>query len=402
LLALDDGSQLATSGQVHVLLGHYLLGTQPVDVFVRKLLDDGERWEVAVARTSLTSPGQLVRYCDLPAQTAVARLRAGDGALAVQLAPLLRTETSWQVVDLAGHPDAAALRGLADALQDELGPDHDLLQSGTTVNHSAGALQMAQRLSLLLDPTGFALFRDVGVCSAVASALPRGYVAYGSTLAPGVAFWAWDWWFAQGLALPGLQSFVPRKDGIRDHGARLLTRANLPQTVTQFMTAYDGEALAWPLQVLDQVRAAPEPQQALELLREALARSPHDWVMLLRAGQLALQVGQLELAGVLCETGLQHNASQSHELWRLRADLLLAQGQPVPALQALQQALELVPAEPVLLVQTAELSLRLGREALALVLIGRALAADPAGQVRQAALQVQAACLPPAAPAAKA
>lgn len=382
LQSLADASQRQTPGEVHLLVGHYLLGTQPVDVFVRQRLDDGDRWRAATVRCWLTQTERLATLTDLPLADVVAALQQGDAALALQVAPLLAVEAGWQALDLRTHPDADALQAQADALEAALGPDHDLLRDGTVVSHGAGALQMAGQLARLLHPHGIALFHDVGVTDAVASAVPRGYVQYGSTLAPGVPFWGWDRWFGGGFGPEGLQSHAPEHDGVRDHAARLLTRAALPQTVATFAAALDGEAVAAPLRALDAAGAAPTPQAALETLRLALAEQPDDWVLLVRAGELALGLGQPALALALCEAGLQLNAPGAHELWRLRAELWLAADNLVAASQALRQALAIAPGDAGLMLRLAQVSAALGRWSLVFGLVGEALAADRGGSLR--------------------
>lgn len=398
LQSLADASQRQTLGGVHLLVGHYLLGTQPVDVFVRQRLDDGDRWRVAATRCWLTQTDQLGALTDLPLAEVVAALQQGDAALAVVLAPLLAVETGWQGVDIAAHPDFAALQAHADALEAALGADHDLLREGTVVNHAAGALQMAGQLARLLHEDGVALFHDVGVVDAAGSAVPRGYVQYGTTLAPGVAFWGWDRWYAGGFGPERLLSFTPLHDGVRDHAARLLTRAALPQTCAAFASQFDGEAVAAPLRALDGAAAAASAAEALEVLRQALADQPDDWVLLVRAGELALGLGQLALADALCSAGLQLNAAGSSELWRLRAELWLAQDNLIAASQALQEALAIAPDSPLLLLRLAQISAGLRRWPLVCRLVGEALAADRAGALRGPLQQLLEAALAATAP----
>lgn len=396
-IELDTGLQLDLRGRVHLLIAFYVLDLFPLDLFRRHHTAQGDRWEAVWVRTWLRDPQLLPTYSDAPlaeleelAKTApVANLEPF-----VEAWSLLQQQLRAWPVDLAQHPDLAELQRLADAQEQALGRDHPLLAEGTVVVHSAGALRVAQLLGTLIAPQGMVLLRDVGLTNAEQAAKPRGHARYGHVSAAAVNILQLDQWFAQGRAPLGMRLLAPRSDGDRGQAARLLLREALPQTQEAFAELFDGADVEAASRLFEQALAVQDPAEALELLRQAIAREPTDWTLHLEAARLALdRLRRPDVARAIALRAVELNPLFSAELWCVLGDALHAEAQGDQAIRAYRNALAIMPRHVRSLWSLAYVEAERGRHGPAFELLGQALRYDRAGQWRGEILQLLDACL---------
>lgn len=397
-LEIGTGRELDLRGQIHLLVANYVLDLLPVDLFRRTKRDDGTvQWEAVLVRTWLRRPDLLPAYSDLAAQDLVALTQSQEPHADEQLAAvfsLMQLELRAWPVDLTGHPDLEQLTAEADAQEQALGVGHPLLQQGTVVNHSAGALRAALRIAQALAPNGYATLRDVGYTTAELAAEARTYQRYGPTGAAGVNLVQMDRFFAAGLGPDGARLHAPHHDGVRHQGARLLSRTGLPGTLAEFQAAFDGEDLQRAGRIADQAREEPDATLAMEKFRQAVLLEPTNWHLLAEAARKALDgAGRPDVALALAHRGLEINTEYSPELWNVYGDALHAQGELAAAAHAYQQGLIVGPRHPRLHYCAAWVDAERGRFDSAFRHLGEALACDPEGLLRGEVLQLLDACL---------
>jgi len=395
---IDTGATVDLRGGIHVLLANYVLDLQALDVFRRTRAADGSaKWEAVLVRTWLRDVDRLHAYSDRNVAQLLELAKTADDAAVAELAAvytLIQLEMRAWPVDLRDHPDLAELARVADAQEAALGPDHPLLAEGTVVNHSAGALRMAQKLGLALADNGYLAVRDVAFCTPEVAGVARSYQKYGPTGAAGINLVQMDGFFAAGLAPAGMRLHAPHHDGVRNQGARLLTRRPLPATVTEFEIALDGEDMARATQLADEARNTANPLAALEKFRQAVRLEPTNWHLLAEAARSAL-VGakRPDIAVAIAAKALELNTEYSPELWNVYGDALYSLGDPATALYAYEQGLLVQPRNVRLRYCAASLEASRGRYAAAFRHIGEALASDPGGSWRGEVLQLLDSCL---------
>lgn len=402
VLPLDAEGRLGEPEElpaIHAFFANYVLDLMPMDLFRRSPsapsaeASDAPRWQAALVRTWLSEPAALSRHTDLDVDGIRALVaRGGPGAWAA-LAPiwsLLQLELRTFPLQDDDHPDLALLETVADAIEAELGADHEALAEGTVVLHSGGALTVLQRIGAALAETGFGVFRDVALVTAAEAAVPRGLTHYGPTTAVGVSFYEID----RAMAGGALRFCAPAHDGPRAQASRLLLRREDPAVEQAFAVALDGDALAAVEARVAGARNQTDPNAAIEAYRAALAEEPDNWVLLLEAGKVALERGRnARLAALLAREGLRINAVTAADLWRLLGDALWALGDRASAYAAYQAALEIRPADPHAHYGAAFVDGERGRFESAMRHIGEALAADHDGNLRADVLRLLDACL---------
>ena len=409
---LDTGTAVDLRGKIHGFIANYLLDLMPMDVFRRTTAVPGgptlpgnqpTLWEAVLVRTWLREPERISAYSDRTleeiqalAEVAGAADEQGDAACA-QLADvfsLLQLEMRAWPVDLRGHPDLGELERAANAQEAALGKGHDLLQQGTIVNHSAGALRVAQLIGLALADNGYASLRDVGFCTPELAAVPRNYQKYGPTAAAGVNIVQMDGFFAAGQAPERLQFHAPRHDGVRNQAARLLTKSTLAATRAEFDIAYDGEDMARAGELADEARAEANPMIAMEKFRQAVVLEPTNWHLMAEAARTALaNARRPDVAMAIAAKGLELNTEYSPDLWNVFGDAHYAVGNKAAALHAYEQGLIVQPHDVRLRFSAASVEAARGRYAAAFRHLGEALASDRQGTWRGEVLQLLDACL---------
>lgn len=398
VLPIDADGQLGEAEAlppIHAFFANYVLDLMPMDLFRRAAsgTDDAPRWQAALVRTWLREPGALSRHTDLDVDGIRGLVAQGGPGAWAALAPiwsLLQLELRTFPLQDDDHPDLALLETVADAIEAELGVEHEALADGTVVLHSGGALTVVQRIGAALAETGFAIFRDVALVTAAEAAVPRGLTHYGPTTAVGVSFYELD----RALAGGALRFCGPAHDGPRAQASRMLLRREDSAVEQAFAAALDGEALAAVEARVAGAREEADPNAAIEAYRAALAEEPDNWVLLLEAGKVALERGRnARLAALLAREGLRINAVTAADLWRLLGDALWALGDRASAYAAYRAALEIRPADPHAHYGAAFVDGERGRFESAMRHIGEALAGDHDGNLRADVLRLLDACL---------
>ena len=390
---LDTGAQLDLRGRVHIFVAYYVLDLLPMDVFRRRHLDDGDRWEAVWVRTWLRDGALLAAFSDHSLeqlQELAAQAQPASVEPLAQAWSLLQEELrAWPVL-LESHPDFSQLDRLADAQEASLGPGHPLLAEGTVVLHSAGALRAAQLLIQTASADGIVLLRDVGLATPQLAATARGLSHYGQVSAAAVNMVQLDQW----LAGDQLQVVVPTHDGERGQCSRLLVRQDLPQTRAKFAELFDTEAVFSSHALLEQAAAQTDPAIALELIRQAIAREPTDWTLHLDAARIALDaLRRPDVAHVIALRAVELNPAFSPDLWCALGDALYAQSQWDAARRAYVNALAIWPRHARSLWSLAYVEAERGRHGYAFDLLGQALRYDRDGQWRGQILQLVDVCL---------
>ncbi len=108
-----------------------------------------------------------------------------------------------------------------------------------------------------------------------------------------------------------------------------------------------------------------EHEIALQQIEQALTCAPNDTTLLVRAGQMQLELHHLDQARYLAERTLDLNP-QSADGWVLRGQIEVAEGHQDRALADFHRALEFAPKDRELLYQTAEVYRQLNRPQRAL------------------------------------
>lgn len=390
---LDTGVQLDLRGRVHVFVAYYVLDLLPVDVFRRRLFDDGTHWEALWVRSWLRDPGLLPSVCDATVeelQALAAQERPDTVEPIAQAWSLLQEELRAWPVTLDNHPDAQALSRFADSQEAALGPQHPALHQGTVIIHSAGALRAAQVLAQTTAEDGLVLLRDVGLSTPEQAATARGLSHYGQVSAAAVNLAQFDPWLTE----LGWRVVAPRQDGDRGQCSRMIARRPDPAVEATFADAFDTEAIFSAHGLLERAAAHTEPAEALELIRQAIAREPTDWTLHLDAARVALDaLGQPDVAHVIALRAVQLNSAYSPDLWCVLGDALHAKGQGDTARRAYTNALAIWPRHARSLWSLAYVEAERGRHGLAFELLGQALRCDRDGTWRPQILQLLDVCL---------
>lgn len=393
---LETGAEIDLNGRVQVMLANYVLDVLPVDIF-RRVRADGElSWEAVLVRTWLRDPQLLPAYTDLTLDQVKAAASDGSDAAAAQLSEiysLLQLELRAWPVDVTEHPDLPELHRVADAQEAALGVEHPLFAHGTVVNHSAGPMRAIQLLAQTLSPNGYAVFRDVAMNTPELAAQPRTYQKYGAATAAGLNFLQLDGFFAGG-SRNGLQLIAPLHDGVRNQSARLCTFADLPDTAAAFQIAFDGADMLRATQMGEQAQSTENPQQAIEIYRQALQIEPTNWSLMADAAHVALTRAKSPgVALAIARKALGINTEYSADLWLVFGDAHYALGSFDEAVWSYKQGLKVQPKHPRLHYSVAWVETERGRFANAFEHIGLTLANDPAGDFRAEALQLLDLCL---------
>ncbi|MSP93044.1 MAG: tetratricopeptide repeat protein [Myxococcales bacterium] len=400
-----SGRSVDLRGHVHLMLANYVLDTLPMDIFRRQRGprpgagngDPGAWWEGVLVRTWLRRADLLGGYTDRALDDVRKAARDEDDPsldLLADVWTLVQLELRAWPVDLSGNPDLGELERVADAQEAALGADHALLRDGTVVNHSAAALRALVRLAATLAEGGMVLVRDVATVTPEAAAHPRAYQNYGPTSAAGVNLVQADGWFGAGQAPHGATLHKPHHDGARNQATRLLVRGELPRTVAEFETAFDGVEVARAADLADQAREATKPADAMELYRQAVLLEPTNWHLLAEAARSALaEARRPDLAAAIAHRGLQLNERYSPELWNVYGDAQFALGDFNAARQAYAHGLQVHPTHARLHYCMAVAEANRGRFDAAFRHAGEALATDRTGAYRSDTLQVLDACL---------
>lgn len=393
---LDSGGELNLRGRVHVLMANYVLDVLPVDIFRRVREDGAQSWEAVLVRTWLRDPQLLPAYTDLTLDQVKSAASDGGDTAAEQLAEiysLLQLELRAWPVDVSEHPDLPELERVADAQEAALGLDHPLFASGTVVNHSAGPMRAIQLLTQTLAPNGYAVFRDVAMNTPELAAAPRTYQKYGAATAAGLNFVQLDGFFAGGRR-NGLQLIAPLHDGARNQSARLCTFADLPDTTATFQLAFDGQDMLRATQMAELAAATENPQQAVEIYRQAIMLEPTNWSLMADAAHAALTRAKLPgVALAIARKALGINTEYNADLWLVFGDAHYALGASDEAIWSYKQGLKVQPKHPRLHYSVAWVETERGRFANAFEHIGLTLANDPGGDFRAEALQLLDLCL---------
>ena len=398
----ETGQERDLRGGIHLLCANYVLDLLPIDVFRRNMVSDNgsarsARWEALLARTWLRATERLPAYSDLTLEQ-VQALAASDDPEAwralTSLYSLLQLELRTFEVPIAAHPDLDELVRLANRQEAALGADHPLLNDGTIVYHSGGAMGVAARLGAVLADNGYATLRDIGLTTAELAAVPRIHQHFGTTVAAGVNMLQLDDWLAEDRSGTGVRAVAPGNDGVDNHAARLLTRAQLPDTEAAFVAHFDGHELARIGQTIWSAREQSDPAEAMEQYRRALLLEPGNWLLLGEAAAHALAAGLVpDVAMVIARQGLEVNPGYNADLWNIYGDALWAAGDGDGALAAYQYALQTNPRHPRSHYCLAYVEAERGRFEQAFRHIGEALALDADGAVRGEVLQLLDACL---------
>ena len=392
---LGSDERVDLRGQVQVYIANYVLDLMPMDLVRRRKEVNGAQWEAVLARTWLTEPQRLPAYTDLSLEelrVAITEHRYGHVA---DVFPLLQVELRSYPLDVATHPDAALLERMADLLEARLGADHPLLVNGTVVCHSAGAINVAQRMVESMAEGGFALIRDVALHEVEEAATPRGYQHYGATAAAGLNLIEFDALFGPDAPEPrALLATAPEQDGPRAQGSRMLTKAPIPPVQEAFSRLFDASSFEPVERLVDEARASTDPNEAMDKYREALKLEPNNWVIMLEAAQLALAAGSdPELPTVLLRRGLELNSEYSPDLWNRYGDALWRSEDKEGARRAYTYALDVNPEHAEARYNLAFCEAERGRFDAAMRHIGQALSCDPEGVVRTRSLQLLDVCL---------
>ncbi|MCO4761400.1 MAG: hypothetical protein KC502_07840 [Myxococcales bacterium] len=392
-LPLAGGDASDMRGQMHAVFANYVLDLMPMDLF-RRAAD--KTWSAVLARTWLAQPDRMPVYTPLDIGGLRKSIAEGDFRAVAALFPLTEVELRTFPVDLSTHPDLPTLERLADRIEGELGPDHELLKDGTVACHSGGALRVAARITHALAPTGLALVRDVGLTTAAIAAVPRTYSHYGPTAASGVNMVELDDWFAAGAddKDAGLRCIAPATDGPRHQASRMLCRAELPETVAAFQTLYDAQTFAEMENLVAAARAEKDVSAALDLYRTALNIETDNWALMAESARRALSGGlDPQLAVLLARRGVSLNSEYSPDLWVVYGDALWANGDRNSARQAYVFALEVNPNDPHAHFSLAFVDAERGHFENAFTHLGRALAHDKDGVLRPRVLRLLDVCL---------
>lgn len=394
---LDSGTQLDLTGKVHMFIAFYVLDLLTVDVFRRLRQGEETRWEAVMARTWLRDPQQLAAWSDASVEELQRLAQDPQPPTLEPLAQawtLLQQELRAWPVDLSEHPDLALLEQWADAQEQQLGLDHALLQEGTVVVHSAGALLAMLRLGAVLAEGGVVLLRDVALVTAEQAAQPRAHAHYAQVSASAVNLHAIDQFFAQGKAPLEMRLVAPSSDGIRGQATRLLHRGNVDATVSAFLQVFDGDSLDGAQRLFDQAKAQTDPVQVLEGLRQAIALEPTDWTLHWEAARVALErLGRADIAHVIALRAVELNPNYSPDLWCVLGDALHVLGRRDEAIAAFANGLATHPRHVRSLWSLAWVEAERGRHGQAFELLGQALRWDRAGQWRAEILQLLDVCL---------
>ncbi|MBM4345476.1 MAG: tetratricopeptide repeat protein [Deltaproteobacteria bacterium] len=390
---LDSGVQLDLRGRVHVFVAYYVLDLLPMDVFRRRRLADGDRWEALWVRSWLRDAALLPSVCDASIeelQSLAAQERPETVEPIAQAWSLLQEELRAWPVALDNHPDCAALGRFADAQQAALGSHHPALETGTVVIHSAGALRAAQLLAQTVAEGGIVLLRDVGLHAPELAATARGLSHYGQVSAAAVNLVQFDQW----LTDLGLRVVAPRQDGDRGQCSRLLARDRNVQAEQVFSELFDTESIFASHALLERAAAHTDAAEALEFIRQAIVREPTDWTLHLDAARVALDaLRQPDVAHVIALRAVQLNSAYSPDLWCALGDALHAQGQADTARRAYGNALAIWPRHARSLWSLAYVEAERGRHGVAFELLGQALRHDRDGVWRPQILQLLDVCL---------
>lgn len=395
-VALEGGEKTEISGQPHAAFCNYAIDLMPIDIFRRLPGDNGSRkWEAVLVRTWLRDSDALSGFTDLTAEQIQTLVTQDDPPSIAALGPLyslLQTELRTFPFDVQSHPDHARIEAYADHLEQRLGDGHELLQEGTVVYHSGGAIEAAERVTECLSEEGFALFRDVGLHTPELAAVARTYQHFGPTVAAALNAIEFDHYFDHEPRSGG-RCLGPGQDGVRDQVVRVTQRGELPIEAA-FKQIFDGQQAAAATELVARARSEEDPQKALELYREALVGQPHDWTLMVEAAARVLSGGlDPQLAVVIAAKGLQLNTEHSADLWTVYGDAVWATGDRAAAQKAYEFALQVHPRHARAHYGAGYCAAENGRFEVAFTHIGQALAHDLDGAIRTDVLQLLDVCL---------
>ncbi len=243
----DSEERVDLRGQMHCCCANYVLDLFPIDVFRRRRVTtdgvDTVAWETALMRTWLRNKELFPSYTDLTLEQILELSKSEEPAAWAMLAPLyslMHLEVRLYAVPLDEHPDMAELEHSADRQEAALGADHELLEDGTVVYHSGGALYAVREIAAALAPNGYAITRDVGLTTPELAAVARIHQHFGPTVAAGVNMLQIDALFEDDRSGLGVSCHKPLNDGVNNQAVRLFSVAELPKTVGVFRNEFDA------------------------------------------------------------------------------------------------------------------------------------------------------------------
>ncbi|HAN30611.1 MAG TPA: hypothetical protein DCQ06_03345, partial [Myxococcales bacterium] len=395
VLPLQAESPVDLRGKVHMYVANYVLDLMPIDIVRRRKEVEGSRWEAVLARTWLTQTDRLQAYSDLTIEGLQSAIEGHQYQFIADVFPLLQVEMRTFPMDINTHPDKDLLVKMAELHEDQLGEGHALLVDGTVVCHSAGAMNVAERLVDSLAAQGFVLIRDVALHQVEDAATPRGYQHYGPTAAAGLNLIEFD--ACYGKDAPKSRAFhstAPERDGPRAQASRLLTKRSMPKIQKAFQKLFDAKSFEEVEAFTSQARTSQDPNEAMSLYRKALNEEPRNWVVMLEAARVAIAVrADPQLPLVLLRRALEINPEYSADLWNTYGEALWNAGEKTAAGQAYRYALDVNEEHAEARYGLAFCEAERGRFGTAMRHIGRALSDDPQGRLRGKILELLDVCL---------
>ena len=373
------GGEESTAEPFRAVFCNYILDVLPATVLRRTA--EGAVEELRI-RTHLTEDRALLaQYTALDPEEIRAHAAAADPerkALLVPLLSLLEFECAF-LPGSAGVTTAPALA--AEALEGAASLER------VTVN--AGAIASLEAALGCLDAAGFILVNDYGPVKSEQVAGHSYSQRFGPTSALGLNFPLLERYFTA----RGCSVLKTEDDETRGVHARLFMPNPRPGTAAAFHNRFgptgsgflDGPALEARQHI-----GAGRKDEALELYRLALSRSPRDWHLL---GEIAeyvgLQLHDFDAGQELVRAAIEQNPWYSPWLWNVLGDILFMKKDYAGAHEAYLQAQRLHPQDTRTNLNLAYTFMEFGDYARALDALASAFAADVRGAYRPRLLEKQ-------------
>jgi tetratricopeptide (TPR) repeat protein len=276
---------------------------------------------------------------------------------------------------------AAEVPGIDDALEGA---------TGRSVLLNFGAIQCLRGLGRKLSPDGFILLNDYGRTESAESNEMVRNERFGKTSAIRLNFPL----IARDLERQGLTVTTPTEDEPRMVHARLVTARPLAGTLARFEDQFGASGARHQDGFVQQARQQLAPGcgsgELFAWCRDAIASSPHDWVLI---GDLAefsrFERKRPEIGLQLARRAVALNPWYSAWLWNIFGDSLYSLERFDEAHEAYLKAQAIQPLNPNANLNLAYTLIRRGECGAALQAIGRGLQGDVTGKLRQRLLELQ-------------
>ncbi len=254
-----------------------------------------------------------------------------------------------------------------------------------------GAFCCLDRLSAALEPAGFILVNDYGICGDDNSGHVWGMQRFGHSVAMPVNFPLLE----QHMEAAGdVSVMAPAGDGQASIYTRLFVREGASATFQKSLDAHFGaQTVRRREELLTQAERERESRRfdtALQYYRAALDLVPYDWRLLGETAEfLVSQTGDLETATELARMAIELNPWYSPWLWNVFGDGLFEQRRFAEAHEAYRTAERILPSDPHTMLNLSFTLAERREYAQALEAISRGLSADTLGVYTERLLQRQ-------------